>query len=120
MELSRRVRLILGIMSFWPPAYFVFNLLSEVTQNIPRESPEEGAGLSIGLIANLATLGLLLGLLIFSLVYLARDETQSRGQKIFWTIFLIVGQILAVPLFWMIHIRKRPSRSSEAIFHIYE
>jgi len=43
---------------------------------------------------------LLLGLLTHGLIHIQRNSTLSAKRKRFWTVALILGNVVAIPIYW--------------------
>lgn len=115
MKLSRTTSAIIGVLTGLPLVYaFTF-----VTYLIPRlfflGSSGERANPSYFELFRLtfalhgAMILLTLGLLTFYVVFVYRAEAVPVSRKPLWTIVLVLGSIIAMPVFWYLYLWRRQS-----------
>lgn len=108
--MSKTIKLIVGLLTIWPFAYmilFFITILSLVFFSRGPE-PEVGPPPLIALIfpLHILTMLLIMGLTIFYMVNVFRNERVVKDQKVLWAVVLFLGNVLAMPIYWYLYIWK--------------
>lgn len=117
MKLSKTKKAILGILSFWPLAYFILFMLFILSCILADTSSsiELFTQLSLMIILPLhfLTILIVLGLTIFYLICIINTDLVPKNQKAIWVIALFFINILAIPSFWYLYLRREPQPGEE-------
>lgn len=109
--MTRSRALTLAGLTLWPLAYMVF-FLGVIGWFITLDVTGHGGHgkqqvpLLIKLILPLHVLTMLdiLALLVFYIRHLFRTELVAANMKAFWAVLLLLGNILAMPVYWYMYI----------------
>lgn len=102
---------ILGILSILPSLYIVFFivLLLYVT-SIPHLNNEIPVGLRgyvvAGFVLELSSVFIILGLILYYALCIAKNIEVSQNTKIIWILSLFCLSIFTIPAYWFMYIRK--------------
>lgn len=113
MELSRKVKILLGIGTFWPIVYiplfiaFVFSFALFATPPGGGD-PELGAGFGAGMVAlflvHMLTVFLSLGLTVFYIFHVVKNEAIKNDMRIAWIVMFFFIGIFSQPVYWYLNI----------------
>jgi hypothetical protein len=115
MPLTRRAKIVLGLLTAWPVCYvflfFAYTYFWMFAQPPSREMPE-----FLGLVAavHLLTAVLMLGLVAFYIVYLLKTPHVEPGRKAVWAVIILLGHGIGMPIFFLMHIWPDRPNVSEA------
>ena len=114
MNKTRKV--LVGIATVWPISYMVIFMVYAISQFfLPTSkeaiinrlnSPPTDFFILFGL--HLFTMLLMIGLLIFYITNVFRNDMVTKDKKILWVVLLIFGNMIAMPIYWYIYIWKEP------------
>ena len=105
-------KLLLGIATLWPIAYFFIFFIVIFATIIFRPEPGPGGG-APPLIAwilplHLLTMLLVMGLTIFYIVDVFRNKRVEKDKKALWAIVIFLGNMIGMPIYWYLNIWKDP------------
>jgi hypothetical protein len=123
LTISKPVKLLVGALSAWPFIYmfFFFGFIATsffwMDQTAGRAGePSSGIPIALALVfaAHFGTMLLIFGLLIFYIIYLFKTDRVPQDKKALWAAVLILGNMLAMPVFFYIYVRpdEWPKRTS--------
>jgi len=109
MKKSRKI--LLGIATIWPLFYILlFVIALAVTFLTIDQGASEDAAIPTLLMfiipLHFLTIFLAIGMLIFYIVQAVRNERIPKDQKPLWVVALFFGSIIAMSVYWYIHIWK--------------
>ncbi|MFA4852098.1 MAG: hypothetical protein WC924_03160 [Candidatus Gracilibacteria bacterium] len=106
--MSKTKKIILGIATLWPIIYMFifFSLVFSFITNVAN--PEVMFGYLFG--AHLFTMLLIVILLIIYIRDVFKNDMVLETRKTLWTILLIFGNMIAMPIYWYLHIWKKPTK----------
>jgi hypothetical protein len=105
MELSRPVAAILGAISIWPAAYFLFFIALMFSAALGQEE-RVGSLFPAFFVVHIVTMLVTIGLLVFYIVHLFKNEQLSGDRRVLWAIVLFMGHVIAFPVYWYLYIWK--------------
>jgi len=118
MELSKRLKVLLGIATMWPPMYILlfligmvgFVLLTSGGGNGPGPAdPFIGAGFLLFFVVHMLTILLSLGLTVFYIVHAIKNDGLKNDMKAMWAVLFFFVGMFAQPVYWYMQIWKEPS-----------
>lgn len=105
-SITRGKSLILAVFSVWPFGVILIGLFFEVTGMFPKISEELPAAFVLFYGLLLLTPIVVLALIGIYLVYLFTRPDLPLEWKLVWALVLILGNIFAMPLFWVLQVWK--------------
>ncbi len=115
--MSRGKAITLGIFTAWPFVFLVIftvamfaTFLSDISSSAAEPEPPLLFFLVIPL--QLLTMLVVFILVIIYVVFLFRTETVSQDKKALWAAVLILGNMIAMPVFWYLYVWKQPKEPS--------
>lgn len=104
--MSKVKKILLGIATLWPIIYmfiflgFMFFFITNTT------NPEIIFGYLFG--GHIFTMLLMIILLIIYIRDVFKNDMVIETRKTLWTILLLFGNMIAMPIYWYIYIWKKP------------
>ena len=109
--MSRPLAAALGILSVVPFVYVVY-FISVMSSHADRTGRDD---LSWIIPLHIGAMLLNVVLIVIYLVIAYRSEAVPNDKRAFWAIVLLMGNLVAFPLFWYLHLwRRLPSKGSGA------
>lgn len=107
--MSKAKKILLGIATLWPILYMFifFGLAFSFITN--AANPEVVFGYLFG--GHIFTMLLMVILLIIYIRDVFENDMVLETRKTLWTILLLFGNMIAMPIYWYIYIWKRPTKS---------
>ena len=110
--MRKTIKIIVGIATLLPLLYMIFfmlTVLGSVLQTI--QIP-----FTILIPLHLLTMIWLMGLMSFYLVNVLRNDTLNTDKKILWVVVLIMGNMVAMPIYWYMCLwQQNPSLDHSAV-----
>ena len=108
--MSKTIKLLLGLVTIWPFAYLILFFIT-IFSLVLFSAGAETAGGPPPLIAlifplHLLTMLVIMGLTVFYMVNVFRNERVVKDQKVLWAVVLFLGNVLAMPIYWYLYIWK--------------
>ncbi len=108
--MSKFWKKVLGIATVWPFAYFIMFFMFIVATI--AAGPGDGGSLQgiyamlflFVMLIHFLTIFLIIGLQIFYIVNVFKNDRVGKDQKIIWTIALFLGGLFAMPIYWYLNI----------------
>ena len=114
--MSRAGKIALGAATVWPFLYalvFFVSALALTFASSGRDPMAAGGGARawfLGLVAlHFLTMLWVIGLMIFYIVNVFRNDRVEQGKKVLWAAVLFFGNIFAMPIYWYLYIWREPS-----------
>ncbi len=113
MELKHRTKILLGIATIWPPIYillFVVGMFGMIllSAGAPGDAapPIFAVGFIVIFILHVVTILGALGLTIFYIVHVVKNEALEGNMKIVWILLFFFAGMFAEPVYWYLQIWK--------------
>lgn len=113
VTLSKPVKLLVGALSVWPFIYMFifFGFIATSFFWMGRTGGQPGdhsTGVPIALVllfaAHFATMLVIFALVVFYVVFLFKTDRVAQEKKALWAAVLILGNMLAMPVFFYIYV----------------
>ena len=110
--MKKSSKILLAAATVWPFFYMLlflgFMMLMFLTaSNGPGDG---GPGLLFMLIfpLHILTMLLMMGLTVFYIVNVFRNERVVKDMKVLWAVVIFIGSIIAMPIYWYLYIWRDP------------
>lgn len=117
--MKKSTKILLGIATIWPLVYmiFFFTVVFSAILSAPRAGSFGRGGalptlLTVIFPLHILTTILVMGLTIFYIVNVFRNDRVDKDKQVLWTIVLFMGNVIAMPIYWYLYIwgeTKTPS-----------
>jgi len=111
--MKRSTKIFLGVLSFWPFAYFVllfFFMFAMVGTAEPGEPPEF---VFVIIPLHFLTFLSIFGLMVYYIVNVFLNEKLPQSKKALWAAVLFLGNMMAAPFYWYFYIWCEPKPVGE-------
>ena len=110
--MNRVFKIILGIITFWPILYIILFVLSAFF--LPNNNPlisnwSEVFPVFFGL--HIFTMILIFALVITYIIIIIKNDRIVKETKILWVVMTVWGNMLTMPIYWCLHIWRKPKDS---------
>jgi|SRR5687768_13979739 len=112
MHVSRPLAAVLGLVTLWPPVYFVAFIGFMFTTVFWPEPQGFDRVFEAVFVAHLLTMLIIMGLLAFYVVHLFKNETLRDDRRVLWAVVLFMGNVFAFPVYWYLHVWQAPPRGA--------
>jgi hypothetical protein len=104
--MSKFKKKLLGFLTAWPFAYMILFMLFVFLMILMEPGAGSGFGPLILLIfpVHILTIFLIIGLQIYYIVDVFNNKRVGQDQRVIWVIALILGGMLAMPIYWYLNI----------------
>lgn len=102
--MSKTVKLLLGITTFWPAAYMILFSAFIVSTILSGFAP--GSAFAVIFALHMVTMLLIAALTVFYIVNVFRNDRVDKDKKALWAIVLFLGNVIAMPVYWYIYFWK--------------
>lgn len=121
---SRPVTILLGALSLWPILYFFFFLVFIVYSfgwmsrggGAERTFP---AAFQYVFLAHIVTMVLMFALTAVYVVHVFRTDRLASDRRVLWGIVLILGNVIAFPIYWYLYLWRDSAPSARVICRIW-
>ncbi len=111
--MKNKFKVILGILSFWPLAYFLFFMftvffliISVIFSHQPPQQDNFFIFFGALFVLHFLTMFDILGLLIYYTIHIFNNPAMKDEKRILWLIVLFLGNVFSVPVYWYYYILK--------------
>jgi hypothetical protein len=101
--MSKKAKVALGITTALPMVYMLFFLTVMSAVFISSWKPSEELLRRIAM-AHILCILLLIGLLIFYIRHVLKNQELRAEQKTFWLVLLLFGGAISMPIYWYLYI----------------
>ena len=110
MNLTRKQKITLGVLTLWPPLYILIFVLNVIFM-IMASSANTASSVTFMSVAwiiplQFLTIIMVLALMIFYILYIIRSDTIPEEHKVVWLIVVIIVSVPAMIVFWFMHFWK--------------
>lgn len=107
MTLSRPMALVVGALSAWPILYFV-GFMVMMAMSVGAGGPfRDVESFDLLMRVHLLTMVVSMGLLAFYVTHAFRSPRLPQDQRVLWLLVLFLGNMLAFPVYWYLHVWRR-------------
>lgn len=117
--MKKSSKILLGIATIWPIAYmiFFFTVVFSTIFSAPSDGSFERVGALQSLLMvifplHILTMVLVMGLTIFYIVNVFRNDRVDKDKQVLWTAVLFFGSVIAMPIYWYLYIWSERKESS--------
>ena len=112
--MSKPLKVLLGVVTLWPLLYMgLFFCFIFLTMLMAPRSAETAGGFPAMFVVifalHLLTMLVILGLTIFYMVNVFRNERVDKDKKVLWAIVIFMGNVVAMPIYWYLYFWKEPA-----------
>ena len=113
--MSKYKKIILGIFTFWPIVYmviFFLFFLQSFFMAFSKKVHPNFSGIVFFIIFGLhfLTIILVVFLLIIYIINVFKNKKISPDMKTFWAVVLLLGNFIAMPIYWYLYIFKEQNQ----------
>jgi hypothetical protein len=108
--MRKSTKILLAIATIWPLIYMVvfFVVMISTFSSMPLNRPPDAGSLdnfvTIILPLHLLTMLLVMGLTIFYIVNVFRNDRVIKDKKTLWAVVLFLGNVMVMPVYWYLYI----------------
>ncbi len=102
-------RYVLLVATLWPVAYMVFFMaVIAIAATAGGGDPDAELPIPFGflLALHLLTMLITLALIVIYVIDVFRNPRVSQDHRILWLILILLGGLLAMPVYWWLHLRR--------------
>lgn len=102
---------LLGILTAWPFVYFVLFILFVIGLIATQPGdlgPIGGLAFLLLMLVHFLTIALIIGLQIYYIVNVFKNERIGKDQRVLWVLVLFFGGLFAMPIYWYLNIWRDP------------
>ncbi len=119
--MSKQLKIVIGIATILPTIYLVvfvgFFVATFLTLFRGGTSPE-GAPLfshfAVFFVLHLIMMLWMIGLAIFYIVNVFRNERVQENRKVLWAVVIFFGSMIAMPIYWYLYVWSEPTVDTQA------
>jgi hypothetical protein len=108
--MSKSGKILLGIATIWPILYmifffiFIFTAMTSSPSSVFDDSGSLGSMFAVIFPLHILTSFLMMGLTIYYIVNVFRNERVHQDKKTLWAVVLFLGNVIAMPIYWYLYI----------------
>ena len=114
LKLSRSKKILLGILSIWPLVYFMLFFIFVIAISMLAHDKHDNMWILIIIPFHMLTGLINLELIIFYILHAIRTIKPTDDMRIIWVILILLGSVLANPIYWYLHIWKEQEKGETA------
>jgi hypothetical protein len=116
-------KIILGIASLWPITYmvifisiFIFTFLRIMSGSGAAVADQGGppSWFILTFVLHLVTMLWTCALLVIYIIDVFKNERVNKDKKALWAVVLFFGNMIAMPIYWYLHIWREPKTPQTA------
>jgi len=111
-------KLFLAALTLWPLVYMVLFFAFIFSSILFRIGDPAQGGFPPAFVllfaAHLLTMLTIMGLTIYYIVDVFRNQQVDKDKKILWAIVIFMGNMIAMPIYWYLYIWKEPAVAGSA------
>ena len=121
--MSKPVKIALAVLTAWPIVYmlgftaFVMSMFvggARAVAHPPSEQPFGFGEFATIAVLHVTTMLIIFGLLVLYIVHLFRSNVVDQDKKALWAVVLILGNMLAMPVYWYLFVWREPVAANRA------
>ncbi len=108
--MKKSTKILLAIATVFPFAYIIFFFVVVFFSffMMSQEDSSEGGAMPVLFMIliplHLLTMLLIMGLTVFYMVNVFRNNRVEKDKKVLWAVVLFMGSIIAMPIYWYLYI----------------
>ncbi|HEU0144746.1 MAG TPA: hypothetical protein VFQ47_08155 [Nitrososphaera sp.] len=108
--MKKSTKILLAIATIWPFLYMIFFFVVIFSSFffMPRNGSSEGGAFPalfmIIFPLHFLTMLLIMGLTVFYMVNVFRNDRVEKDKKVLWAVVLFMGNMIAMPIYWYLYI----------------
>jgi hypothetical protein len=108
--MKKSTKILLAIATIWPFLYmifffvFMFSMFSSMSLKSPPEVGAFNNFFTVIIPLHVLTILLIVGLTIFYIVNVFRNDRVAQDKKALWAVVLFLGNVIAFPVYWYFYI----------------
>ena len=108
--MKKSTKILLAIATIWPFFYMIFFFVVIFSSFffIPRNGSSDGGAFPalfmIIFPLHFLTMFLIMGLTVFYMVNVFRNDRVEKDKKVLWAVVLFMGNMIAMPIYWYLYI----------------
>jgi hypothetical protein len=108
--MKNSTKILLAIATIWPFIYMIFFFVVIFSSFffMPRAGSSEGGAFPalfmIIFPLHFLTMLLIMGLTVFYMVNVFRNDRVEKDKKVLWAVVLFMGNMIAMPIYWYLYI----------------
>lgn len=115
--MKRSSKILLGAATIWPSFYLVLFFAFMVLMFLAvGGDPNDGTTPFLIVLMfplHLLTMLLIMGLTIFYIVNVFRNDRVVKDMKVLWAVVIFMGNIIAMPIYWYLYIWREVTTGSD-------
>jgi hypothetical protein len=115
--MKKSTKILLALATLWPFVYMIlfFVMIFSMVMFMPTQSGEESEAPTFILIIfplHLLTMLWIMALTVFYIVNVFRNDRVDKDKKALWAVVILLGNMIAMPVYWYLYIWREPSVAS--------
>lgn len=114
--MKKSTKIIIGILTIWPFLYLLFFMIFFFSAFFSLQSHGDSNFLGSNFIIlfglHFFTIIMSMGLLVFYIINIFRNDRVKSDQKTLWAVILFMGNMIAMPVYFYLFIWKEPKQES--------
>lgn len=108
--MKKSTKILLASATIWPFLYMIFFFVVLFSSFIlmPRDGSSEGMAFpSLFMIIfplHFLTMLLIMGLTVFYMINVFRNDRVEKDKKVLWAVVLFMGNMIAMPIYWYLYL----------------
>ena len=100
--MKKSSKILLAAATIWPLIYMLLFMGFMFASFLSSDEP--GALWAIIIPLHLLSMLLIMGLTVFYIVNVFRNDRVNKDMKVLWAVVLFMGSLLAMPIYWYLYI----------------
>jgi hypothetical protein len=105
--MKKSSKILLALATIWPFLYMIL-FMGVFVSSIFLRGNEPGIIWAIIIPLHILTMLWMIGLTIFYMVNVFRNDQVNKDMKVLWAVVLFMGSIIAMPIYWYLYIWREP------------
>ncbi|MDP4181334.1 MAG: hypothetical protein Q8942_09605 [Bacillota bacterium] len=112
--MNKGLKIILGLFTLWPPVYIIIFLFWFMSMFFSMTGPSirvENQFFTF-VVMHILTMLLMFVLMTIYLINVYRNVNVDKDKKLLWTVLILFGSMVAMPIYWYSFIWKEPTQNN--------
>lgn len=111
MPVAKPMAAFIGLLTAWPPIYFVGVMAALVGAGGDPALMTDTATFDLMFRLHLLTMLVTFGLMAYFVVHLFNNDRLSPDRRLLWLVVLFLGNMFAFPVYWLLYVWRAPRAS---------